>query len=64
MQESWRVVKRLRDHNSDVQDLAWSSDGRYLASCGMDGHIIVWDAHTFGKAIDNNKGKWRHDANV
>ncbi|SAM04262.1 hypothetical protein [Absidia glauca] len=47
MQESWRVVKRLCDHNSDVQDLAWSSDGRYLASCGMDGHIIVWDAQTF-----------------
>lgn len=32
----------------DVQDLAWSSDNQYLASCAVDGHVIVWDGMTFG----------------
>ncbi|KAI8328132.1 WD40-repeat-containing domain protein [Chlamydoabsidia padenii] len=45
--ESWRAVKHLRDHNSDVLDLVWSNDNRYLASCSMDGFIIIWDAQTF-----------------
>lgn len=33
---------------TDVQDLAWSSDNQYLASCAVDGHVIVWDGLTFG----------------
>lgn len=47
--ESWRAVKYLRGHDSDVQDLAWSKDNQYLASCGVDGFVIVWDGSTFGK---------------
>ncbi|ORZ19308.1 WD40-repeat-containing domain protein [Absidia repens] len=46
-QETWRPVKHLRGHDSDVQDLAWSNDNRYLASCGIDGYAIIWDAQTF-----------------
>lgn len=33
----------------DVQDLAWSRDNKYLASCGVDGAVIVWDGTSFGK---------------
>lgn len=47
--ESWRCVKRLTAHQSDVVDIAWSPDGQYLASCGLDGYVVVWDAETFGK---------------
>lgn len=47
--ETWRAVKYLRGHDSDVQDLAWSKDNQYLASCGVDGFVIVWSGSTFGK---------------
>lgn len=47
--EAWRPVKYLRGHDSDVQDLAWSADNKYLASCGVDGFVIVWSGTTFGK---------------
>ncbi|ORE08918.1 WD40 repeat-like protein [Rhizopus microsporus var. microsporus] len=42
----------------DVQDLAWSKDNKYLASCGVDGHVIVWDGKTFEqiKKIDKHEG--------
>lgn len=46
--ETWRAVKYLRGHDSDVQDLAWSKDNQYLASCGVDGFVIVWSGSTFG----------------
>ncbi|KAI8059330.1 WD40-repeat-containing domain protein [Gongronella butleri] len=45
--ETWRAVKYLRGHASDVQDLSWSYNNQYLASCGVDGFIIIWDARTF-----------------
>ena len=32
----------------DVADLSWSPDGQYLASCGFDSKVCVWDATTFG----------------
>lgn len=51
--ETWRAVKYLRGHDSDVQDLAWSNDNRYIASCGVDGFIIIWDAVSFGKTYMN-----------
>ncbi|KAI8384389.1 WD40-repeat-containing domain protein [Radiomyces spectabilis] len=56
--ETWRPVKYLRGHDSDVQDLAWSKDNQYLASCGVDGYVIVWDAQTFEqvKKIDQHGG--------
>lgn len=30
-------------HSTDVQDLAFSSDGMLLASGGFDGAILLWD---------------------
>ncbi|KAF8490609.1 WD40-repeat-containing domain protein [Gautieria morchelliformis] len=40
--EGWKALKRLPGHESDVTDLAWSSDDRYLASVGLDSMVIVW----------------------
>ncbi|KAI8365862.1 WD40-repeat-containing domain protein [Choanephora cucurbitarum] len=56
--ETWRAVKYLRGHESDVQDLAWSSDNQYLASCGVDGFVIVWNGSTFDQVtkIDQHGG--------
>ncbi|TPX56353.1 hypothetical protein PhCBS80983_g04591 [Powellomyces hirtus] len=45
--ESWRAVKVLRGHESDVADLAWSPDNTYLASCGFETTIYIWDGKTF-----------------
>ncbi|OZJ03631.1 hypothetical protein BZG36_03720 [Bifiguratus adelaidae] len=58
--EVWRGVKYLRGHDSDVQDLAWSSDDSMLASCGVDGHIVVWD----GKSFERLKKITGHDGFV
>lgn len=36
-------------HDSDVSGLAWSPDDTYLASCGFDGKVNIWDGNTFDK---------------
>lgn len=47
--ESYSVVHRLTGHDSDVNSLEWSADGRMLASCGLDGQVLIWDAgHAYG----------------
>ncbi|KAJ2378019.1 HIR complex subunit, partial [Coemansia sp. RSA 2607] len=45
--ETWRPLRRLTGHESDVCDLAWSPDNRFLATCGLDNAIFIWDGRTF-----------------
>ncbi|PIA14565.1 WD40 repeat-like protein, partial [Coemansia reversa NRRL 1564] len=45
--EIWRPVRRLTGHESDVCDVAWAPGNRYLASCGLDNTVLVWDGRTF-----------------
>jgi len=45
--ENWAVVQRLSGHETDVVDLAWSRDGRLLASCGLDSAVNIWDMTTY-----------------
>lgn len=33
-------------------DCAWSPDGRYLAACGADGAIVVWDVEEVGTGAE------------
>ena len=42
--EQWRCVHMLRGHASDVLDLSWSPDQKYLASCSVDNSIVIWNA--------------------
>jgi protein HIRA/HIR1 len=51
--EQWTCVHRLTGHAADVMDLAWSPDNSYLASCGLDSVIFVWDAKKFSKGSKN-----------
>ncbi|KAJ2552782.1 HIR complex subunit [Coemansia sp. RSA 1933] len=48
--ETWHPVRRLTGHESDVCDVAWSADRRFLATSGLDNVICVWDATTFERA--------------
>uniref|UniRef100_A0A915HUL5 Chromatin assembly factor 1 subunit B n=1 Tax=Romanomermis culicivorax TaxID=13658 RepID=A0A915HUL5_ROMCU len=43
--ENWIVKKRFREHKaeSDVCDMCWSPDSKYLLTCSSDSTIIVWD---------------------
>ncbi|KAJ3162793.1 HIR complex subunit [Geranomyces michiganensis] len=45
--ESWRAVKVLTGHESDVADLAWSPENKYLASCGFETTVYIWDGQGF-----------------
>lgn len=53
------MVFRLTEHTSDVAGLEWSPDGRWLASCGLDGSIIIWDVQggfKFVTRLEGHKG--------
>ncbi|CAJ0758020.1 23046_t:CDS:10 [Entrophospora sp. SA101] len=44
--EVWKPIRRLAGHESDVADLSWSPDNTYLASCGFDSTVYIWNCQT------------------
>src|SRR4029079_17817397 len=46
LQHSARVVQFLRGHEGPVSDVAFSRDGKLLASIGEQGGARIWDART------------------
>ena len=40
------MVSTLNEHTQDVCGLAWSLDGRMLASGGNDNLLNIWSPHT------------------
>lgn len=53
-----RLVALLKGHDNSVYDLAFSPDGRYLASGGADQVAIVWDVEKRAEIVrlDDQKG--------
>ncbi|XP_012935535.1 telomerase protein component 1 [Aplysia californica] len=48
-------VAILRGHSTSVRDIAYSIDGRHLASAAMDGDVKIWAADK-GSQVGNVKG--------
>lgn len=41
--KTFRIVKRLGDHNSGVGNICWSPDDSMLITCGQDNYARLWD---------------------
>ncbi|KAG8761499.1 HIR complex subunit [Ceratobasidium sp. 423] len=52
--EGWKALKRLPGHESDVTDLAWAPEDRYLASVGLDSLVIIWSGYNLDPIIKLN----------
>ena len=46
----------LRGHSSDVLDLSWSPDRKYLASCSVDNSIVIWNAKDLPQKVSIIEG--------
>jgi len=51
-------VRTLRGHAGVVTDLAWSTDGRLLASASRDQRVRTWDLATGATWTSGNLGSW------
>ncbi|KAJ1972443.1 HIR complex subunit [Dimargaris xerosporica] len=56
--ENWKAIKRLVGHESDVTDVAWAPENQYLATCGLDNFVFIWDGTNFErlKKLDCHQG--------
>ncbi|ORX96152.1 WD40 repeat-like protein, partial [Basidiobolus meristosporus CBS 931.73] len=46
---TWSIKKELTGHTSDVVDVSWSYDNKYLATSSLDKTVLIWDARTLEK---------------
>lgn len=42
--DSGEIINTLEGHTEGISDIAWSSDGDYLASASDDKTIIIWNS--------------------
>jgi WD40 repeat protein len=49
-----KEIRKLEGHPDFLYGLAWSPDGKRVASAGNAGHLFFWDAET-GKATAHQK---------
>ncbi|KAF9260575.1 WD40 repeat-like protein [Marasmius fiardii PR-910] len=56
--EGWKPLKRLVGHESDVTDVAWAPEDRYLASVGLDSKVFIWCGFTLERLrkLDEHQG--------
>ena len=54
--EQWKCVHMLRGHGSNILDLSWSPDRKYLASCSVDNTIMIWNAKDLPQKVSTISG--------
>lgn len=47
-----KMIKLLKGHSNVIHSLAFSPGGKYLASSGADGHVLVWNVNDFSLYTD------------
>jgi WD40 repeat protein len=53
-----KELRSLSGHRDGVEDLAFSPDGRLLASCGRGNRVIVWDTKSWKAKHDWDDFEW------
>lgn len=49
--ESWQVLTQLRSSTSEINDISWSPDSKYLVSGSMDNTLRIYKLETLGDKL-------------
>ncbi len=47
-----KLIKVLKGHQNVIHSVAFSPNGKFLASAGADGHVLVWNMNDFSMYTD------------